>query len=355
MGELLALGVTHFPALAHEDAHFTAALQWALKDPDLPPSLMGADNWPSEMRSEWSDDCGLAAASRHRAALVAGFGRVRAALEEFAPDAVVIIGDDQYENFREDVIPPFAMLAYADIETRPWSRGGIGLMPDTNVWQEDPSLVRVVRGQPEIARHLTEALIARDIDIAYAYQPLHHPDLPHAFMNTVLFFDYERRGFSLPIIPLSVNCYGRRVIAFHGGIARFGDGTQPDPPSPRPSRVMQLGAALADAVLASPWRIAVVASSSWSHAFLCDHTHRLRPDTPADHRLYEAFVGANWDVWRGTVLTDIEYSGQQEALNWFALAGAVEYSGATLAWSTFVETAIFNSNKVFAIFNPVSR
>jgi hypothetical protein len=47
---------------------------------------------------------------------------------------------------------------------------------------------------------------------------------------------------------------------------------------------MTLGVALAEAVLDSPWRIALVASSSWSHAFLCDHTYLLRPDTPADRR-----------------------------------------------------------------------
>jgi hypothetical protein len=40
-------------------------------------------------------------------------------------------------------------------------------------------------------------------------------------------------------------------------------------------------------------------------------------------------------------------------LNWFALAGAMEALGAKLEWSTFVETHIFNSNKVFAEFSTV--
>jgi hypothetical protein len=56
---------------------------------------------------------------------------------------------------------------------------------------------------------------------------------------------------------------------------------------------------------------------------------------------------------RITTLDDVELAGQQELLNWFALAGAIEHTGATLAWSEFIETAIFNSNKVFAIFDPV--
>jgi hypothetical protein len=40
-------------------------------------------------------------------------------------------------------------------------------------------------------------------------------------------------------------------------------------------------------------------------------------------------------------------------LNWFALAGAMERTGAAPTWSTFVETSIFNSNKVFATFASV--
>jgi len=47
----------------------------------------------------------------------------------------------------------------------------------------------------------------------------------------------------------------------------------------------------------------------------------------------------------------VEHAGQQEVLNWFALAGAMEELGAELEWSTFVETHIFNSNKVFAVYS----
>jgi hypothetical protein len=116
---------------------------------------------------------------------------------------------------------------------------------------------------------------------------------------------------------------------------------------------MGLGAALLEAILRSPWRIALIASSSWSHAFLADRTWRLHPDTPADRHLYRAFVERDWGTWRSTSLEQIEDSGQQELLNWFVLAGAMEKANASLTWSTFVETAIFNTNKVFACFQAV--
>jgi len=124
-----------------------------------------------------------------------------------------------------------------------------------------------------------------------------------------------------------------------------------DPPSPSPKRFMQVGAATARVLKASPWRVALVASSSWSHAFLCDPTFRLRPDTPADRKLYQAMRNADYDAWRTTPLKAVEDAGQQEVLNWFALAGAMEALGARLEWSTFVETHIFNSNKVFAVYS----
>ena len=43
-----------------------------------------------------------------------------------------------------------------------------------------------------------------------------------------------------------------------------------DPPSPSPKRFMDLGAATARALRDSPFRVALLASSSWSHAFLVE-------------------------------------------------------------------------------------
>jgi hypothetical protein len=355
VGTVLGMGLTHFPPLCHPDAGLSAALRWTLDDPDIPEELRRPSGWPEPMRAEWGDDEGLAAAGRHRAALVDGFHRLRSELDSFRPDALLIVGDDQYENFREDVIPPFTLLAYDDICARPWhpTQSTRGVMPKENVWGEGPDTEFLVRGRPDIATSLVASLLDQDFDVAYAYKPLHHEGMPHAFMNTLLFLDYDRTGFTIPVLPLAVNCYGRRVISRTGGLSRFANRAPFDPPSPNPSRLMGLGAALLEAILRSPWRIALIASSSWSHAFLTDRTWRLQPDTPADRHLYQAFVDGDWAAWRGTSLEQIEDSGQQELLNWFVLAGAMEKAKASLTWSTFVETAIFNTNKVFACFEAV--
>ncbi len=354
MAEILGIGMSHYPMLSGPDEAMADLLRWSLDDPDLPIAWRDPGNWPAEMRAEWGDDGGTAAAGRHRAELVESFTHVRDAIDDFAPDAVVVFGDDQYENFREDVVPAIAVLAYGDLRVRPWhpDEAPRGLAADRNPWSEGRDTSRCVRGRADIGRYLAEALLDRDVDVAYAYEPLHHPGLPHAFLNTVLFLDYDRRGFDHPVVPVAVNCYGRRTVSYRGGLSRLGNRRPFDPPSPRPARMMAIGAAAGQALAASPWRIALVASSSWSHAFLCDRTYRLRPDRAADERLYEWLVAGEPDRWGAVTLAEVEAAGQQEVLNWFALVGAMASLDCRLRWSRFIATEIFNSNKVFAIYEP---
>jgi hypothetical protein len=96
--------------------------------------------------------------------------------------------------------------------------------------------------------------------------------------------------------------------------------------------------------------VALVASSSWSHAFLTDKTWHITPDTAADRRLYQLFVDRDYETWRATPSRDIVDSGQHEMLNWFCLTGAVDELGLDLGWSELVTTDVFNSNKSFAVF-----
>jgi hypothetical protein len=244
------------------------------------------------------------------------------------------------------------VLAYDDLELRPWdhAQGSSMMKGKVNDWGEPASKAFRLRGRPDIARHLDAGLLEHDIDVAYAYKPLHHGSLAHAFTNAVLYLDYHRQGYEHPTICFPLNSYGRRVVSAKGFLTRMDAKLELDPPSPSPKRFMQVGAATAEVLKASPWRVALVASSSWSHAFLCDPTFRLRPDTPADRRLYEAMRSGDYESWRTTTLKAVEDAGQQEVLNWFTLAGAMEALGARLEWSEFVETHIFNSNKVFAVY-----
>jgi hypothetical protein len=114
-----------------------------------------------------------------------------------------------------------------------------------------------------------------------------------------------------------------------------------------------MGAATARILRDSRWRVAVLASSSWSHAFLCDKTYRLAPDVASDRLLYQAMQDGDFEYWRNYKLEQLEDSGQQEVLNWHPLLGAMQEIGAKLEYSDFVETGIFNSSKVAAVYSPV--
>jgi len=113
---------------------------------------------------------------------------------------------------------------------------------------------------------------------------------------------------------------------------------------------MDVGAATARALRDSDWRVALIASSSWSHAFLCDKTWRLYPDMDSDRHLFNALERADYDAWQDVSLDALEDAGQQELLSWFALIGAMKELGRAPTWATMVESYIFNSNKVFALF-----
>jgi hypothetical protein len=115
---------------------------------------------------------------------------------------------------------------------------------------------------------------------------------------------------------------------------------------------MEIGAATARVLRDSPWRVALVASSSWSHAFLTAKNNWLWPDLDADRQRFEELRTGNYDAWRQVTTSDIEEAGQQELLNWMCLAGAMEALGRKPEIIDFVETYVLNSSKCMAVFKP---
>ena len=163
------------------------------------------------------------------------------------------------------------------------------------------------------------------------------------------------------MVPFAVNAYGRLLISARGSPRRASEseGQVPtseidfDPPAPQPWRCMEVGAAIARSLKASPWRVAIVASSSWSHAFLVAKNELVFPDVEADKRYYEALKNGDIETWRKTTLEEVEDRGHHELLNWFCLLGAMQELGRTKPdYSTFLESWITNSDKVFAVYRP---
>ena len=179
--------------------------------------------------------------------------------------------------------------------------------------------------------------------------------MAHAFTNTFLYLDWDRKGFPYPVIPFAINCYGRNLIQAHGGLGHLfapppPEGVAGDPPSPQPWRCMDVGAAIAEVLAKSPYRVALVASSSWSHCFLSPKNGYLWPDHEGDRILFDAVERADYATWRKRSLADMEYSGQHEMLNWMALIGAMEALDRKPVIQDYMETYILASDKCFLSF-----
>jgi hypothetical protein len=244
------------------------------------------------------------------------------------------------------------VLAYDSVDVRPWKDHG-----GENWWDEPADKTFTISGHRAGAKYLVSQLLGDGIDVAYAYRPLHHP-LGHAFVNSILYLDIDRKGFPYPVVPFTVNAYGRWLIAAEGApmtpsqAARLPGPAELDPPGPQPWRCFQVGAAVARALGKGPWRVAVIASSSWSHSFLVAKHSLMFPDVDADKRYYEALRDGDWATWRNTTIEEAEDRGHHELLNWFCLAGAMSELQRRPDESVFLESWISNSDKVFAVFRP---
>jgi len=104
-------------------------------------------------------------------------------------------GDDQYENLKEDIIPPYCIGATDNFSVVP---------PVGNVCGETDKIYQPLDNRTA-AKMPSTRLIEQGFDIAYAYKPLHHP-LGHAFANTILYLGYARKGFGYSIVAFSINC-----------------------------------------------------------------------------------------------------------------------------------------------------
>jgi Catalytic LigB subunit of aromatic ring-opening dioxygenase len=351
MAEILGLGLTHYPGLHMLDEDMPVFLRRTLSGKRIPERARDPQNWPQEMRAEWADDEGAAAGRAHRERCFAAIRTLRSRLDAFLPDLLVIFGDDQYENFVEDIVPPFCIYAVDEMESRPFDIDPGTMLPRRNIWNEGPESVFRHKGHPRAARFLINRLCEEGVHLPYAYRLRYRRGLAHAFINTLLFLDVDRRGLEYPVVPFHVNCYGGGLIRSRGGaIGPSEIANEPDPPAPPPQACFDVGRAVGRALSKSAWRIALIGSSSWSHAFLTRKNDWLYPDHVSDRARLAELRDGRYANWRELTREQLEAAGQHELLNWIALAGAMSELGKKVEILDYVETYVMNSNKCFAVF-----
>ena len=237
------------------------------------------------------------------------------------------------------------------MQSRPFDIPAAKVLKHPNFWNEPKDKVFHHRGHRDAGRYLASRLMEAGMPLPYAYKLRYDYGLAHAFINTLLYLDLDRKGFDYPVLPFHVNCYGGALVRTRGGQISPGDSsTEPDPPAPSAASAFDAGRAVAKAFAASPWRVAIIGSSSWSHAFLTAKNGWLYPDHASDRLRLEELREGRFGTWRDLTADELQNAGQHELLNWITLAGAMTELGKKAEIIDYTESYVLNSNKCFAVF-----
>ena len=232
----------------------------------------------------------IAACERHIERLARAIGDARL-------DALIVVGDDQKEQYFEDNLPAFLVYCGKTIVN------GVQDLPPgaPEYWKRarsqyfEPQAPREYPVAAELAFHMIEFLIGQEFDIACGQSLPKSRGEGHAFG-----FVHRRLlgGRLLPVVPLVVNTYY-------------------PPNQPRPGRCYRLGQSIRNAV--ESWsgaaRVGILASGGLSH---------FTVDEALDRRVLDACRAHDAQAL-GTIPPAKLNSGSSEIRNWIVAAGAAEH------------------------------
>jgi aromatic ring-opening dioxygenase catalytic subunit (LigB family) len=351
MGEVLGVGCTHYPSLLRGPKAYTSTVRMLMGNPVVSDKMRDPANWPDEARDQWERQNEEATAHEQR--MIEAFRVLRRRIDDFKPDVIVIWGDDQYENFHEDLVPPIVVHCddeFVDIQPM--------LHAPDNPWGEPVDKRFSWKGNHELGKHIATQLIERDFPVAYSYRPSHAPHgMAHAFANTLVYLDWDRKGFPYPVVPISLNALGTNFEVAQSGFGHLNPelagvdlSGRRSPPGPSQRSLYKLGKLVREIVEERDERVVLMTSSSWSHSFLTQKNEWLFPDIATDRLHFEQLVRGEQHMWADIPNAQIEAAGGHEWRMWTALAGATE--GQTPTVVDYLEAWVFNSNKCFCYFDP---
>jgi 3-O-methylgallate 3,4-dioxygenase len=235
-----------------------------------------------------------------------GIGRLADLLGEADLDAVIVVGDDQHEQYLADNLPAISVYWGETIDN-----ATLSLPADAPAyWRRARSQYHEAdarRSYPVdagLARHLIESLIDAEFDVSQSRSLPRDGGEGHAFG-----FVHRRLMGSrvVPIVPVALNTYF-------------------PPNQPRPARCVDLGIAIAEAARRWPARarIGIIASGGLSHFTI---------DEELDTGVLSAIGSRDLDALRSVPVAKLN-SGNSEIRNWIAVAGAAQ--GLRPDWSDYV-------------------
>lgn len=214
-------------------------------------------------------------------------------LEAFKPDALIILGDDQDEHYREN-IPQFAIYTGDRIVSVDRDTGGAGQKPE-------------YRCDAALAGHIYARCVESGFDLMASTSFNANELISHAHAQVLSFLKP-----TVPIVPIFLN-------AIHV-------------PAPTPQRCYQFGEALRAALEAWPGnlRVAVYASGGLSHysaGFPYPAYHgpnQLGSIAEAfDHEIFDWLRKGEGVKLAGLSSTDLLDSGEVELRQWITLMGVL--------------------------------
>jgi len=239
------------------------------------------------------------------AACDAHMKRLAKAIADARLDALIVVGDDQKEQYLEDNLPAFLVYCGERI-----TNGVLDLPPEApEYWKRarsiyhEPDAPRDYPVAAALGRHMVEFLVEHDFDIACADRLARPRGEGHAF-------GYVHRRLlgaaPIPVVPLVVNTYY-------------------PPNQPRPRRCYQLGRAVKGAIesFSSEDRIGVLASGGLSHFTI---------DEDLDRGVLNAIREGDGDALASIPPAKLN-SGNSEIRNWIVVAGAA--AGLKTAWQAY--------------------
>ncbi len=127
MAEILGLGCSHGPIILNP------AENWANSRERIYARVPNYEK-PPQLIAELGDDNGLSQDRKDQQRVMDSFQVLHDRLHDFNPDVLMIIGDDQAENFLQDNLPPFCIYTGSQVEGYPFHRPGARV----NLWGAGP-------------------------------------------------------------------------------------------------------------------------------------------------------------------------------------------------------------------------
>jgi len=227
----------------------------------------------------------------------AALDQLEALLVQAQPDVVLVIGDDQDELFGFDNMPAFAVYTGQEIVMKEMPLPHPRLTwTDKSFWAGyGMDMPHTFAGAPALARDMVKGLIRLGVDVCVSDSL---PDPSRRAFGHAYGFIYQRlmKRLRVPMLPVLLNTYF-------------------PPNNPTAARCFQIGAAIEQALAASPIqaRVAVIASGGLSH-FLCEEAF--------DRKVLQALK--THDVHTLTQIPqEALCSGTSETRNWITMAGAI--------------------------------